>query len=79
MSDDKPRGRQAGWLRLGTDYPFIYHMYRIRRDHIRLPSGIETTYAYMESKGAVWVVPVTDDEKIVLIRQYRYAVDEWIW
>jgi ADP-ribose pyrophosphatase len=33
----------------------------------------------MESKGAVWIVPVTDDGQIVLIRQYRYAVDDWTW
>ncbi len=79
MQTDKPQGRRIGWLRLDTDYPFTYHMFRIRRDRVRLPSGMETDYAYMESRGAVWVVPVTDDGKIVLIKQYRYAVDDWIW
>ena len=79
MQSDKPQGQRIGWLCLDTDYPFTYHMYRIRRDRVRLPSGLETDYAYMESKGAVWVVPVTDDGQIVLIKQYRYAVDDWTW
>jgi len=79
MQSDKPQGQRIGWLCLDTDYPFTYHMYRIRRDRVRLPSGLETDYAYMESKGAVWIVPVTDDGQIVLIKQYRYAVDDWTW
>jgi ADP-ribose pyrophosphatase len=79
MQNDKPQGQRIGWLCLDTDYPFTYRMYRIRRDRVRFPSGVESDYAYMESKGAVWVVPVTDDGQIVLIRQYRYAVDDWTW
>ncbi len=79
MQSDKPQGQRIGWLCLDTDYPFTCHMYRIRRDRVRLPSGVETDYAYMESKGAVWIVPVTDDGQIVLIKQYRYAVDDWTW
>ena len=79
MSNDKPQGQHIGWLCLDTDYPFTYRMFRIRRDKVRLPIGRETDFAYMESRGAVWIVPVTDDGQIVLIRQYRYAVDDWVW
>jgi ADP-ribose pyrophosphatase len=79
MQTDKPQGQRIGWLCLDTNYPFDYHMFRIRRDRVRLPSGLETDYAFMESKGAVWIVPVTDDGHIVLIKQYRYAVDDWTW
>ena len=79
MQNDKPQGQQIGWLHLDTEYPFTYRMFRIRRDKVRLPIGKETDYAYMESKGAVWVVPVTDDSQLVLIKQYRYAVDDWTW
>jgi len=27
----------------------------------------------------VWVVPVTADGHVVLIRQFRYTVDDWCW
>ncbi len=77
--DDKPQGQRINWLCLETDYPFTYRVFRIRRDRVRLPNDLETDYAYLESKGAVWIVPVTDDGKIILIKQYRYAVDDWVW
>lgn len=79
MSNNKPQGQRIGWLCLHTDYPFIYRVFRIRHDRVQFPNGVEGDYAYMETRGAVWVVPVTDDGQIVLIKQYRYAVDDWTW
>ncbi len=37
----------------------------------------EITYTYLESGLAVFIVPVTDDGRMLLIRQYRYTVDDW--
>ncbi len=79
MNQSKPNGRQIGWERLDTHYPYEYSHFCIRQDRLRLPNGQETTYAYMENPGAVWIVPLTADGQVVLIRQYRYAVDAWCW
>jgi ADP-ribose pyrophosphatase len=80
MSDiDKPNAIPLGWQRLATEYPFTYHMFRVRRDQVRWPDGHVSPYAYIQSDGAVWVVPVTADGHIVLIRQFRYTVDDWCW
>lgn len=79
MNHHKPNSRQAGWERLHTHYPYEYPLFRIRQDRVRLPNGQETDYAYMENQGAAWIVPLTADGQIVLIRQYRYAVDDWCW
>jgi len=76
---DKLNGVSLGWQRLATDYPFTYHMFRVRRDQVRWPDGHVTPYAYVQSAGAVWVVPVTADGHVVLIRQFRYTVDDWCW
>jgi ADP-ribose pyrophosphatase len=76
---DKRNGVSLGWQRLATDYPFTYHMFRVRRDQVRWPDGHVTPYAYIQSDGAVWVVPVTADGRVVLIRQFRYTVDDWCW
>ncbi|HEY4690803.1 MAG TPA: NUDIX hydrolase [Anaerolineae bacterium] len=76
---NKPHSVSAGWQRLSTDYPFLHRVVRLRRDRVRVRDEHEFDFAYIESKGAVWVVPVTADGQIVLIRQYRYAVDEWVW
>jgi ADP-ribose pyrophosphatase len=76
---DKPVGEQLGWRRLSTSYPHENARFRVRQDRVRLPDGSEVDYNYMETKGALWIVPVTDEGKIVLIRQYRYPHDDWCW
>jgi len=76
---DKPNAIALGWQRLATEYPYTYHMFRVRQDQVRWPDGHIGPYAYVEGNGAVWVVPVTKDGHVVLIRQFRYTLDEWCW
>jgi ADP-ribose pyrophosphatase len=76
---DKPVGREIGWERLETRYPYTNSRFKIRQDRVRLPNGHVIHYAYTETRGAVWIVPVTDDGQIILIRQYRYPTDGWCW
>jgi ADP-ribose pyrophosphatase len=40
--------------------------------------GEELVFTYVDGPGAVLVVPVTREGEIVLIRQYRYTVDEFL-
>ena len=76
---DKPVGRELDWERLDTRYPYADSHLKIRQDRVRLPNGNQIEYAYTETHGAVWVVPLTDDGQIILIRQYRYPNDDWLW
>ncbi|MFO1294110.1 MAG: NUDIX hydrolase [Rubrivivax sp.] len=46
----------------------------MRRDLVRLPDGHEATREYIAHPGAVAVVPLLDDGRVVLVRQYRYPV-----
>lgn len=48
--------------------------YRVRQDEIRLPDGQTAVYNVVEKPEAVWIIPVTADGEIVLIRTYRYTV-----
>lgn len=47
-----------------------------RADTVTLPNGKKATRAFMAHPGAVAVLPVLDDGRIVLVRQYRYPVAE---
>ena len=49
------------------------------RDRIRLPDGRETTMDVVRHPPSVILLPMPDSAHIVLVRQYRYAVDRWIW
>lgn len=51
---------------------------KARRDQVRLPDGGTSTREYIVHPGAVVVVPLLDDGRVVLERQYRYPVGEVI-
>ena len=76
---EKPNAMRYGWQHLATDYPYTHHMFRVRRDQARWPDGRVAPYVYVQFTDAVWVVPVTADGQVVLIRQFRYTVDDWCW
>ncbi len=46
----------------------------VRRDDVRLPDGSAATREYIQHPGAVAVVPILPDGRLVLVRQYRYPV-----
>jgi ADP-ribose pyrophosphatase len=47
-------------------------------DHIVLQTGEPTTYSWAICPPAVYVIPLTVEHDIVLVRQYRYPIDRWI-
>ena len=51
--------------------------YQIKQDDVILPNGDQTIYNRVDKGDAVWIVPVLPDGRVVLINQYRYAIDEW--
>lgn len=45
-------------------------------DEIELPNGNHSTREYLDHRGAVAVIAVTDDNKIVMVEQHRYALHQ---
>jgi len=48
----------------------------LRRDDVRLPDGSLATREYVVHPGAVAIVPLLDDGRLVLERQFRYPVSK---
>ena len=48
----------------------------LRVDDVRMPSGRTAVREVVEHKHAVGMLAVTDRDSVLLVRQYRYAVDE---
>ena len=46
-------------------------------DKIIRPNGDDGEYCYIETRGNSIVIPVLDDGRLVLVRQYRYLSDKF--
>ena len=46
----------------------------VRRDRVRLPDGSESEREYIVHPGAVMIVPLLDDGRLVVERQWRYPL-----
>jgi ADP-ribose pyrophosphatase len=53
--------------------------YSIRSDEIQLQTGQTGVYHVIDIPHSVFIVPVLPDGRIVLIRNYRYTLNEWVW
>ena len=48
----------------------------VRRDTVGLQNGNNAGREVVEHPGGVGIVPVTEDNKIIMVRQYRYPMEE---
>ena len=49
----------------------------IYQDRMQLPDGAEENFDFIKHKGAAAVIPVMDDGRIIMVRQYRNAIDQY--
>ncbi len=48
-------------------------------DRVTLPSGHTVTMDVVRHPGSVVLLPMPAPDRVILIRQYRYALDRFIW
>ncbi len=56
----------------------VYHgsFLKVLRDEVELPDGKTATREYIPHPGASMIIPLTDQGELVMVRQYRYAVQK---
>jgi ADP-ribose diphosphatase len=54
-------------------------IFTVVRDRVRLPKGVEATLEVVRHPGSVVLLPMPDPDHLILVKQYRYAVDRWVW
>ena len=59
---------------LGSQPVYQGHFLDVRRDRVRLPDGSEAGREYVRHPGAVMVVPLLPDGRLVMERQWRYPL-----
>ena len=59
----------------------LYHgkVFELIRENITLENGTTTDVEFIEHPGAAAIIPFLDDNRIVLLKQYRHALKKHIW
>ena len=58
---------------------FEGRVFRVEVDRVRMPSGHIVDMDIVRHPGSVVLLPMPAPDRIILIRQYRYTIDRWIW
>jgi len=61
--------------RIDGELAYDGHFLKVSRDRIRLPDGSESTREFIRHPGAVVILPLLADGRVLLERQYRYPND----
>jgi len=70
------RGTIGHWQRLGSETVYSCRVFSLARRRNRSPrTGQAHDFFVLESTDWVNIVPLTADDQVVLIRQYRHGVD----
>ena len=71
---NEPRG-----VRQSSETKFRGRIFEVTSDLVTLPNGRTVTMEIVRHPGSVVLLPMPDPSRVVLVRQYRYALDRWIW
>ena len=64
---------------LSSKVMFKGRVFGVRRESVVEPGGVEATREIVTHPGSVVVLPVFPDGHILMIRQYRHAVGQYLW
>ena len=65
--------------RLSSEQVFKGKVFSVDRDTVKMPNDRKVTVEVVRHAKSVVLVPVPEPGKVILIRQYRYAVNTHLW
>ena len=63
---------------LNEEYIYKGRIIKVRRDEVELPNGHKSLREVVEHSGGVCVLPLTDRDEVIFVRQFRYPYKEVI-
>lgn len=63
--------------RIKRELAYKGHLLNIYSDTILIDNARETKYDFIEHKGASAIIPIDKDGRIIMVRQYRNAIDNY--
>src|ERR671914_383683 len=65
--------------RLAHERAYDGKVFDVDRDRVRMPNGREVTVDVVRHARSVVLLPVPEPGHVILIKQYRYSVNRWLW
>jgi ADP-ribose pyrophosphatase len=65
--------------RLNHERVYDGKVFDVDRDQVRMPNGRTVTVDVVRHPKSVVLIPVPEPGHVILIRQYRYAVNAFLW
>ena len=62
-----------------SDTIYKGRVFDVTVDHVAYPDGRVVKMECVRHRGSVVLLPMTAPDRIVLVRQYRYVVNRWLW
>ena len=62
-----------------SDVIYKGRVFTVTADQVAYPDGRVVTMDVVRHRGSVVLLPMTAPDRILLVRQYRYVVDQWLW
>ncbi|MEU3188781.1 NUDIX hydrolase [Streptomyces sp. NPDC006923] len=67
------------WRVTATSTPFRGNKTSVRTDHVVMPDGTVHSRDYQVHPGSVAIVALDDEDRVVVLRQYRHPVRQKLW
>jgi ADP-ribose pyrophosphatase len=65
--------------RLAHQRAYTGKVFDVDQDVVQMPNGREVTVDVLRHPPSAVIVPVPEPGHVILIRQYRYAINRWLW
>jgi len=64
---------------LSSEEVFKGKVFSVDRDKVKMPNGRTVSVDVVRHSKSVVIAPVPEPGKVILIRQYRHAIDAYLW
>jgi 8-oxo-dGTP pyrophosphatase MutT (NUDIX family) len=75
----RPDPTSSPWRTRSSREVYRNQWMRLREDEVVTPTGTDGVYAVVEKTCALGVVAVDDEDRVVLVGQWRYPLDRYSW
>ncbi len=69
----------SDFQKLDSRLGFDGRIFKVYVDRVKFPNGNTVNVEVVRHPRSVVLIPMPDPDHVVLVRQYRYPVDRWLW